>query len=108
MVIDQLLPDLLTHAGEGEVGTGQISLKVGKSLLHKVLHINPLLLGDARGETKAVNVPADPDPGRVDWGGGVDGALDLAGVHVAGVGGVCGNAMVLLDQGIKHVRENRN
>ena len=106
VVIDQLLPDLLTHACKGEVGAGQISLEVGKSLLHKVLHINPLLLGDARGETKAVNVPADPDPGRVDWGGGVDGALDLAGVHVAGVGGVCGNAMVLLDQGIKHVREN--
>ena len=106
VVIDQLLPDLLTHASEGEVGAGQISLEVSESLLHQVLHVNPLLLGDARGETKAVNVPADPDPGGVDGSSGVDGSLDLAGVHVTGVGGVSSNAMVLLDQGIKHVREN--
>ena len=104
VVIDQLLPDLLTHAGEGEVGAGQVSLQVGKSLLHQVLHINPLLLCDSGGKTKAVDVPADPDPGGVDGGGGVNGALDLAGVHVACVVG--GDAMELLDQRIKHVRED--
>ena len=47
-----------------------------------------------------------PDPSGVDGGGGVDGALDLAGVHVAGVGGVGRDAMVLLDQGVEHVRKH--
>ena len=47
-----------------------------------------------------------PDPSGVDGGGWVDGALDLAGVHVAGVGGVGRDAMVLLDQGVEHVRKH--
>ena len=38
--------------------------------------------------------------------GGVDGAHNLAGVHVAGVGGVGGDPMVLLDEGVKHVRKH--
>merc|ERR1712192_377712 len=55
VVVDQLLPHLLIHAGERIVGASKVTLKVGKGLLHQVLNSNPLLLGDARGEAKSVN-----------------------------------------------------
>ena len=43
---------------------------------------------------------------RVDLGLGVNVALDLGCVHVAGVLGVGGDAMVLLDEGVKNISEN--
>ena len=43
---------------------------------------------------------------RVDLGLGVNVALDLGCVHVAGVLGVGGDAMVLLDEGVEHISEN--
>ena len=39
-------------------------------------------------------------------GGGVDVALDLVDVHVAGVGRVSADAMVLLDQGVEDIRKH--
>ena len=60
MVVDQLLPDLLLHAGERVVGAGQVAGQVGKSLLHQVLHAQPLVLGDAGGQAESVNVAPDP------------------------------------------------
>merc|ERR1719391_341604 len=47
MIINQLLSDLLTHSSEREVRSGEVSFKVCKCLLHQVLHVNPLLLGDS-------------------------------------------------------------
>ena len=58
------------------------------------------------GHTETVDVSSDTDSGRVYRGAGIDGSPDLGGVHVAGVGGVGGDAMVLLDQGIKHVSKD--
>ena len=34
---------LLVHAGEGEVGAGQVALQVGEGRLHQALHVQPLL-----------------------------------------------------------------
>merc|ERR1719334_2898153 len=47
VVINQLLSDLLTHPSEREVRSGEVTFKVSKCLLHEVLHINSLLLGDS-------------------------------------------------------------
>jgi len=106
MIIHKLLPDFLAHASQGIVGSGQITGKVGKCLLHQVLHALSLLPGDSGGESKSVNASADPDPGGVDGGGGVDVAVDLGDIHVTGMDSVGGNAMVILDDGIENIGEH--
>ena len=97
MVVDELLADGLVHSGEGVVLAGQITAQLGQGAAHQLLDVNALLLGDAGGQTEAVNVAADPDAGGVDGHLGVDVADNLAGVHVAGVLGVSGDAVVLLE-----------
>ena len=103
VVIHQLLADLLAHAGEGEVSAGQVPAQVGEGLLHQVLHVESLLLGDAGAQTEPVDAAADPDPGGVDRGGGVDVPVDLGHVHVAGVDAVRGDAVVVLDDGVEDI-----
>ena len=65
MVVDQLLADLLVHASEGVVGAGKVASQLGQSALHKSLNTQPLLLGDAGGQTEAINGATDPDTGRI-------------------------------------------
>ncbi len=47
-----------------------------------------------------------PDPGGMDRSRGIDGADNFAGVHVASVGGVGRDPMVLLDQRVEHIRKH--
>merc|ERR1719458_1699554 len=101
VVVDQLLPHLLVHAGEREVGASKVTLQVGESFLHQVLDSNPLLLGDARGKAKSVNGATNPDPAGVNWSCGVNIALDLIDVHVAGVGRIGADSMVFLNQRVE-------
>ena len=61
----------------------------------------PLLLGDAGGQTEAVNVATHTDTGGVDGHSGLNVANHLLGVHVGLVLGVSGDAVVLLDDGVK-------
>jgi len=105
VVIHKLLPDLLVHASEGVVGACQVPGQLGQGAGHQLLNINPLLLGDARGETETINVPSNPDPGGVHWNFRVNVADNLGGIHVRGVLGICGYAMIILDHGIKDLRE---
>jgi hypothetical protein len=60
VIVNELLPDGLLHAGEGVVGAGQVPGQIGEGLLHQVLHAQPLLLGDAGGQAESVNVAAHP------------------------------------------------
>merc|ERR1712212_628914 len=103
MIIDQLLPDLLLHACQGEVGASKITSQVSKCLPHQVLNAKALVLGDSRGQAEPVDVATNTDAGGVDRSGGVDGAFDFGRIHVAGVCGVGSDAMVLLDQRVEHV-----
>ena len=105
MIVDQLLPDCLFHPGEGVVGAGQVSLHLAERILHHLLQIDPLVLGDPGGQTEPFDVPADSDPGGFDRDVVVDVSDDLAGVHVAGVDRVGADAVVLLDQRVEHLRE---
>ena len=105
MVVDELLADLLVHASQGVVGSGKVTGQLGESVLQQALNTQPLLLGDARGETEAVNGTSDPDTGGVDGHLGVDVALDLVDVHVGGVLGIGRDAVVLLDDGIEDLGE---
>ena len=106
VVVDQLLSYFLVHASERVVTSCKVILKVGESLLHEVLDSNSLLLGDSRGKAESVDGTTNPDPAGVHRGGGVDVALDLVDVHVAGVGRVSADAMVLLDQGVEDIRKH--
>ena len=105
MVVDELLADLLVHASQGVVGSGKVTGQLGESVLQQALNTQPLLLGDARGETEAVDGTSDPDTGGVDGHLGVDVALDLVDVHVGGVLGIGRDAVVLLDDGIEDLGE---
>merc|ERR1719481_572217 len=106
VIINQLLSHLLAHSSKRKVGTSKVTLEVGKGLFHQVLDINSLLLGNSGRETKSIDVATNTDTGRVDRCLLADGAFDLAGIHVACVGGISCDTMVLLDQWIEHVRED--
>ena len=105
VVVDQLLADLLIHASQGVVGSGEVTGQLGEGALQQALNTQPLLLGDARGQTEAINGTSNPDTGGVDGHLGVDVALDLLDVHVGGVLGVSRDAMVLLDEGVEDLGE---
>jgi len=62
VVIDQLLADLLIHAGEGVVVSSKIASKLGQSGSCELLNIDTLLLGDAGGETESLDGATDTDP----------------------------------------------
>jgi len=85
MVIDQLLADLLVHAGQGVVVASQVAGELGEGVLHQVLDADTLFLGDSGGQTESLDGTADTDSDGVDWDLGVDVSLDLADVHVGGV-----------------------
>ena len=105
MVVDQLLADLLVHASQGVVGTGEVTSQLGEGALQQALNSQPLVLGDARGQTEAINGTSNPDTGGVDGHLSVDVALDLVDVHVGGVLGIGRDAMVLLDEGVEDLSE---
>ena len=66
MVVDQLLADLLVHASQGVVGSGEVTGQLGEGALHQALNSEPLVLGDAGGKTEAIDGTSDPDTGGVD------------------------------------------
>jgi len=105
MVIDELLADLLVHAGQGVVGTSQVTRQFGEGVLHESLNIDTLLLGDAGGKTESLDGATDADPAGVDGDISLDIAGDLGGVHVGGVLEVGSKTMVLADEGIEDISE---
>ena len=106
VIVHELLSDLLAHSCERKVGSCQVAGQVGEGLLHEVLHAEPLVLGDPGRETEPVNTASNPDTSRVHRSSSVNVPLDLGDVHVAGVLAVGGDAMVVLDDGVEHVREH--
>merc|ERR1719391_1438810 len=106
MIINQLLSDLLAHSSEREVRSGEVSFEVCKCLLHQVLNINSLLLGDSGRKSESIDIAADTNTSGVDWSLLADGSPDFACIHVACVGGIGSNTMVLLDQWIEHIRKD--
>merc|ERR1719411_485116 len=105
VVINQLLSDGLVHPGEGVVLASQVAGQLGQGVGHQLLHVNSLLLGDSGGQTEPVNVATNTDTGGVDGHAGLDVSLDLLEVHVGGVLGVGGDAVILLDDGIEDLGE---
>merc|ERR1719278_46456 len=105
VVVNELLADLLVHSGQGVVGAGKVAGQLGEGVLQKALNSQPLVLGDAGGQTEAIDGTSNPDTGGVDGHLSVDVALDLLDVHVGGVLGGGRDAMVLLDDGVEHLRE---
>ena len=105
MIINQLLTNSFIHASERIVLASQVSGQLGQSVGHQLLHINPLLLGDAGGQSKPINVATNSDSGGVNWNSGLNVANNLLRVHVRLVLGVSGDAVVLLDDGVEDLRE---
>ena len=105
MVIDQLLPDGLVHPGERVVLASQVASQLGQSVGHQLLNVNSLLLGDAGGQTEPVNVATNTDTGGVNGNSRLNVANNLLGVHVGGVLGIGGDAVVVLDDGIEDLGE---
>ena len=105
MVINQLLSDGLVHPSERVVLTSQVSGQLGQSVGHQLLYVNSLLLGDSRRQTEPVNVATNTDTGGMHRNAGLNVSLDLLGVHVRGVLGISGDAVILLDDGIEDLGE---
>jgi len=105
VVINKLLPDGLVHAGEGVVGASEVTSQVLQGGGEGLLEVNSLLLGDSGGETESVNIATNADTGGVDGHISANVANDLLGVHVGGVLGISGDAVVLLDDGIEDLGE---
>jgi len=83
--------------------TASSSHLVLQSVGEQLLQVDPLLLGDAGGQPEPVHVAAHADTGGVDGHAGLDVALNLLWVHVGGVLGSGGDAVVLLDDGIEYL-----
>ncbi len=105
VVIHKLLSDLLVHASEGVVGASQVTSQVLKSLGEHFLEVYSLLLGDSGRQAESINIATNTDTGGVDGHISLDVALDLGGVHVGGVLGIGGDAVVVLDDSIEDLRE---
>merc|ERR1719184_153927 len=106
VIIDQLLANLLVHARKWIVGTSKVTGQVSKCLGHKFFNSNSLFLGDARGKSKAINGSSNSDTGGVNWSGRINVSFDLSNIHVTCVDSISSNAMVLLDQGVKHISKH--
>jgi len=105
MVIDELLADLLVHAGERVVGARQVTFELGLGLGEEGLNAETLLLGDSGGETESFDGSADTDANGVNGDLGVNVALELGGVHVGDMLEVGGEAVVLADQRVEDLSE---
>jgi len=105
MVINKLLTDSLVHASEWVVLASKISFQLGQSVGHHLLNVDSLLLGDSGGKTESINITSNTDTGGVDGDSGFNVTLDLLGVHVGGVLGISGDAVVVLDDGIEDLGE---
>jgi len=105
MVVDELLTGGLVHTGQGVVLAGEIAGQLGEGVLHQVLNVDALLLGDAGGETESLDGATDADSGRVDGDFGVDVTDDLGRVHVGGVLEVIGETVVFADEGVENIGE---
>merc|ERR1719323_3070059 len=105
MVINKLLTDSLVHASEWVVLASKISFQLSQGVGHHLLNVNSLLLGDSGGKTESINITSNTDTGGVDWDSGLDVANNLLGVHVGGVLGISGDAVVVLDDGIEDLGE---
>jgi len=103
MIVDKLLSHVLSHAGEGVVGASEVTGQLGEGVLHEVLDTNALFLGDSRRQSKAVDGATHANAGGVDGDIGIDVSLHLLDVHVGGVLGISGDAMVLLDDSVEHL-----
>merc|ERR1719323_2441498 len=91
------------RSGGSRCRQGRRSAWRGRS--SEALNSQPLLLGDAGGQTEAIDGTSNPDTGGVDGHLSVDVALDLLDVHVGGVLGISRDAMVLLDDGVEDLGE---
>jgi len=105
VIVDQLLADLLVHAGQGVVVASQVAAELGESSLHQVLNTDALLLGDAGGQTESLDGAANTDPDGVNGDLWQDVAVDLGDVHVGGVLEVGGEAVVLADEWVEDILE---
>merc|ERR1719367_1689290 len=105
VVIHKLLPDGLVHAGEGVVGASQVTSQVLQGGGEGLLEVNSLLLGDSGRQAESINIATNTDTGGVDGHISANVALDLLSVHVGGVLGIGGDAVVLLDDSIEDLRE---
>jgi len=105
VIINELLADSLVHASERIVLASKISVELGQSGRHHLLNVNSLLLGDSGRETESINITSDTDTGGVDGDSGLDVADNLGGVHVGGVLGIGGDAVVVLDDGVEDLGE---
>ena len=93
------------HAQKGEVVSLQVVGELSESGNHQLLNGQPLVPGDPGGESEPVNGTSHTDPGGLDWGIGVDVALDLGHVHVGLVGKVSLEAVVLKDDWLEDILE---
>ena len=105
VIINKLLADSFIHTSEWVVFASKIFTQLGESAAHQLLNINTLLLGDSRGKTKSINATSNTDTGGVNWDTFIDVSGDLGSIHVRGVLGISTDSMVVLDDGIKDLRE---
>ena len=103
MVIYQLLAISFLHSQKGKVLASQVIGQLIKSTLHEILNFQPLLLGDSRGQSKAIDAASNTDTSGLDRSIGVDVAIDLGGIHVRSMLEVISQSMVFSDDGIEDI-----
>lgn len=105
VIINELLADLLIHTSKWVVATGEITSELAEGRLHQVFNSNALFLGDAWGETEAIDGATDTDSDGVDGDFWVDVTLDLLNIHVGCVDGIGRDTVVFLDEWVEDILE---
>ena len=103
MVIYQLLAISFLHSQKGKVLASQVVGQLIKSTLHEILNFQPLLLGDSRRQSKAIDAASNTDTSGLDRSIRVDVAIDLGGIHVRSMLEVISQSMVFSDDGIEDI-----
>jgi hypothetical protein len=108
VVVDELLLHLLGHTGQGVVGALEVTLEGSQGSVQLVLHLLVLHLGQAGVEGVSLHgATATHTGGDDELTGGVNVGqrLNITPVLVGVLGVLLEATMVVLDDGVKEVRE---
>ena len=64
VIVNELLTDLLVHSSQWVVVASEVTRQLGESVLHEVLDLDTLFLGDARRQAESLDGAADTDSVR--------------------------------------------
>lgn len=109
VVVNELLPLLLSHVVQRIIGARKIASEALKCLHNVLFDLKSLFIGDARAKRETFKVTPNPDSGALNHCGiftSKGRSNELGSVHITGMLGGLAVLVVVFDDLIKEVLEN--